>query len=58
MYTIYVKIASQVYIMILANVNNFENNILVNLYETWPMPGLNLDCTSAIYFSHNAIILN
>ena len=30
----YVKKASQVCNMILANVHNFENNVLINLYKT------------------------
>ena len=45
-----VKKSSQVCNMILANVHNFENDILVNLYKTYARPYL--DYNSVIYSPH------
>ena len=46
-----VKKASQVCYMILANVHNFENNILVNLCKTYARPYLSYN--SFVYSSHH-----
>ena len=52
----YVKKASQVCNMILANVHSFENNVLVNLFKTYARPYL--DCNSVIYSPHHVELID
>ena len=51
-----VKKASQVCNMILANVHNFENIILVNLYKTYVKPYL--DYNSVVYSLHHVELID
>ena len=52
----YVKKASQVCNMILTNVHNFENNVIVNLNETYARSYL--DYNSVIYSPHHLELID